>query len=199
MAEGPPGSGTKETGRRRKTASRSELELWQSAMRDVRPLRRRAPRKVATAAAEPPVAAAPEASPPGLSRERAPNLAVPKIGGHAAPDLDKSTAAKLKRGRQTIERRIDLHGMTQDEAHRALIGFIGRAAEDGMRCVLVITGKGLRKLADEGQPGDLGVLRHAVPRWLNEPPTRARILAYGPAQPRHGGGGALYVLLRRRR
>jgi DNA-nicking Smr family endonuclease len=123
---------------------------------------------------------------------------LPKIGGHGAPGLDKRTAEKLKRGRYTIERRLDLHGMTQDEAHRALNGFVARAEEDGVRCVLVITGKGVRRLA-AGEAEEFGVLRSAVPRWLNEAPNRARILAFGAAQPRDGGSGALYVLLRRRR
>jgi len=170
-------------------------------MRDVRPLRARRSSKAAVPAAPAPAASAsapvPSPATPAPSRphiEAPAPLDLPKIGGHRAPGLDKSSAEKLKRGRYAIEARIDLHGMTQDEAHRALNGFIARASHDELRCVLVITGKGLRKL-DEG--GDLGVLRHAVPRWLNEPPTRARILAFGPAQPRHGGGGALYVLLRR--
>jgi DNA-nicking Smr family endonuclease len=99
-----------------------------------------------------------------------------------------------------IEARIDLHGMTQTEAHRALDSFLARAHCDGRRCVLVITGKGLRKPAeDEGYGGETGILRSAVPRWLNEAPNRARILAFAWAQPNHGGGGALYVLLRRHR
>jgi len=89
-----------------------------------------------------------------------------------------------------IEARLDLHGMTQDEAHRALARFIARAQDDDRRAVLVITGK--------GGPGREGVLRRAVPRWLAEPPCRARVLAVETAQPRDGGAGALYVLLRRR-
>jgi DNA-nicking Smr family endonuclease len=103
----------------------------------------------------------------------------------------------LKRGRYAIEGRIDLHGMTQDRAHAALLGFVERSARQGLRCVLVITGKGLRRLDDEGSGGEIGILRNAAPRWLNEAPNRARILAFTAAQPRHGGGGALYVLLRR--
>ncbi|MBV8651117.1 MAG: Smr/MutS family protein, partial [Alphaproteobacteria bacterium] len=86
---------------------------------------------------------------------------------------------------------------------RALTDFVARATQDGLRCILVITGKGLRKLAGEDagrvRSEDLGILRNAVPRWLNEPPTRARILAFGAAQQRDGGSGALYVLLRRGR
>jgi DNA-nicking Smr family endonuclease len=70
----------------------------------------------------------------------------------------------------------------------------------GKRCVLVITGKGRAEREEE----ELGAMRRAtlrekVPLWLNEPPQRARILAFAPAQPKHGGQGALYVLLKRRR
>ena len=81
--------------------------------------------------------------------------------------------------------------MTQDEAHRALARFVARAYDDGRRAMLVITGKGSR----EGE----GVLRRAVPRWLAEPSCRGVVLAIEEAQGRHGGAGALYVLLRRKR
>jgi DNA-nicking Smr family endonuclease len=62
----------------------------------------------------------------------------------------------------------------------------------GRRCVLVITGKGIWR-------SEAGILREMVPRWLNEAPNRARVLAIAHAQPRHGGQGALYVLLKRKR
>jgi DNA-nicking Smr family endonuclease len=176
-------------------------------MRDVRPLRGR-PRSPTAGKTAPPEAAEPEIPPPSPARRHtAPAATVPieppAIGGHHPPGLDRSSAERLKRGRYKIEARIDLHGMTQDKAHRALADFIARAAHDERRCVLIITGKGLRKLGGDGggriHADDLGVLRNAVPRWLNETPTRAHILAFGAAQPRDGGGGALYVLLRRRR
>ncbi len=90
-----------------------------------------------------------------------------------------------------IDGRLDLHGMTQDAAHRALVSFLGEAQGAAKRCVIVITGKGL------GADGSVGVLREAVPRWLNEPELRGRILTFSHAQPKDGGTGALYVLLRR--
>jgi DNA-nicking Smr family endonuclease len=82
--------------------------------------------------------------------------------------------------------------MTQAEAHRALAAFIAASHDAGRRCVLVITGRGL------GSSGP-GILKKSVPRWLEEPELRRRILAVAPAQPRHGGPGAAYVLLRRPR
>ena len=100
--------------------------------------------------------------------------------------IDRANAERLKRGRHPIEGRLDLHGMIQDEAHRALASFVRSARADGKRCVLVITGRS-------------GVLRAAVPRWLDEPEFRPHLLAIATAQPRDGGAGALYVMLRRAR
>jgi DNA-nicking Smr family endonuclease len=90
-----------------------------------------------------------------------------------------------------VEGRLDLHGMTQAEAHPALTDFLAGAQDAGKRCVLVITGKGLRP------DGRAGVLRDAVPGWLNSPPNRRRILSFTPATPADGGTGALYILLKR--
>lgn len=83
--------------------------------------------------------------------------------------------------------------MTEAEAHRALTRFLAAAQMAGRRSVLVITGKGFRGA------GGVGVLKANVPRWLNEEPTRARVLAFTHASRADGGEGALYVLLRRLR
>jgi len=107
-----------------------------------------------------------------------------------APALDGRRAARFRKGALEIEGRIDLHGLTLDLAHRALIGFLGQARDRGQRVVLVITGKG---------GPEVGALKRLVPMWLATPPLAAVIAAVAPAQPHHGGGGALYVYLRRRR
>ncbi|MGH6945112.1 MAG: Smr/MutS family protein, partial [Geminicoccaceae bacterium] len=104
--------------------------------------------------------------------------------------LDRRTWLRLKRGQVVLERTLDLHGHTQAEAHRLLARFLAEVQAAERRCVLVVTGKGL----ESG-----GTLRHMVPRWLNEAENRERVVAYCPTQPRHGGSGALYVLVRRRR
>ncbi|MBY0430226.1 MAG: Smr/MutS family protein, partial [Rhodospirillales bacterium] len=109
-----------------------------------------------------------------------------------APGVDKRTGEKLRKGRMDIDGRVDLHGMSQEIAHGALIHLVGRGFDRGLRCLLVITGKGDRT-------GGEGVLRRAVPRWLNEPGLREKVLSFSYAQPRDGGEGALYVLLKRRR
>lgn len=123
-----------------------------------------------------------------VARRQDPPLEVGKAAG-----VDKRTAQRLRRGQISIEGRLDLHGLTQAEAHRALNGFLADAQAAGKRCVIVITGKG------RSDTGEGGVLRRAVPHWLDQPPNRGRIIAVREAQPRHGGGGALYVLLRKAR
>jgi DNA-nicking Smr family endonuclease len=106
--------------------------------------------------------------------------------------IDRANAERLKRGLHKIEARLDLHGMTQAQAHRALALFVLASRDAGRRCVLVITGRGLG-------PSGSGVLKSSVPRWLEEPELRQHVLALSPAQPHHGGAGATYLLLRRRR
>ena len=166
-----------------------DLGLWRHATRDVAPLRGAAARTDDHEPAETPVTPARTPPvPPPPSRRAPPRDLQP---GTVA-DLDRATAERLRRGALTIDARLDLHGLNQAEAHTALERFLTASAARGRRCVLVITGKGLRD-------GQRGVLREAVPRWLNEAPNRARLLAVMPAQPKHGGAGALYVLLKRKR
>jgi DNA-nicking Smr family endonuclease len=107
-------------------------------------------------------------------------------------NMDGRTATRLKRGRLEIDGRIDLHGMTQDAAHGALRAFIRRGHGAGWRCLLVITGKGQRA------EGGIGILRRAVPLWLNGGDLRPMILGFSPARPQHGGDGALYIMLKRK-
>lgn len=113
--------------------------------------------------------------------------------------MDRKTHTRMKRGKLSPEARIDLHGMTMDRAHPALTGFIMRAASDGKRLVLVITGKGKDRDEDGPIPVRRGVLRHNVPHWLSVPPLSQLVLQITPAHISHGGGGAYYVYLRRLR
>ena len=103
----------------------------------------------------------------------------------------------LARGRVAPQARIDLHGMTLERAHPALAGFVRRAHAEGLRLVLVITGKG--RPDDGADPLDRprGVLRRQVPIWLSDPPLAALVQRVAPAHRRHGGEGACYVHLRR--
>lgn len=142
----------------------------------------------------------------GLSPRPAEPPPPPSRGKAAAqlPGVDRRQARRIATGAIEIEARLDLHGMTQLEAHSRLIGFLRGAAARGMRTVLVITGKGGgRRQPPPGaawwETDEVGILRRAVPRWLAEPPLRAVVIGCEPASPRHGGEGALYVLLRRRK
>jgi DNA-nicking Smr family endonuclease len=113
--------------------------------------------------------------------------------------MDAKQYGKMKRGKLVPEGRIDLHGMTMDKAHPALIGFVQRAHAQGKRLVLVITGKG--KHRDEGGPIPVryGVLKHNVPQWLKMAPLNHIVMQVQEAHISHGGSGAYYVYLRRSR
>ena len=170
--------------------SREDRALWRRTMRDVTP---RAPERPARAREETELEKAEPARPhrpmPAPLKRTA---TLPPLAPGDSPGVDRRTAEKFRRGQLAVEARLDLHGMTQEEAHRALAGFIRASHDDGLRAVLVITGKG-------GFGNARGVLREAVPRWLNESDLRPRVLSCAWAQPKHGGAGALYVLLRRQR
>ncbi len=118
--------------------------------------------------------------------------------------MDRRQFMRMNRGKLTPEARIDLHGMTLAQAQGALGGFVADAWARGLRLVLVITGKGLTDgrngAADDGPiPRRPGALRHAVPAWLRQAPLSGMVLDIRPAHRRHGGDGALYVYLRKRR
>jgi len=184
------------SGKKRPEAGADDA-LWERAMREVEPLRRRRPKKPAEPSRPPeqrPTAnkkAADKAPRRVTARQDTPERL--QSAGRTVPGLDQRSADRLRRGRLPIEARLDLHGMRQAPAHRLLSAFIESQAAAGRRCVLVITGKGTRS------PDGAGVLRATVPKWLAEPALAPMVLAIRPAQPRDGGTGAYYVLLRRRR
>jgi len=102
-------------------------------------------------------------------------------------------AKRFRQGKLPIEARLDLHGMTQKHAHTALLQFVHHAYHQQYRCILVITGKGQRSY-EKG-----GVLRQALPKWLKDTGLKRMILSFETAQPKDGGSGAYYILLRRHR
>jgi DNA-nicking Smr family endonuclease len=112
----------------------------------------------------------------------------PKPQG-APQDIEPNRRHRIMRD-FPLEARIDLHGMTQDQAEAALARFLRRAHDDGYRVALVITGRGV-----QGQ----GVLRRRVPEWLGKPELRPIVAGFSEAHQKHGGEGALYVALKRRR
>src|SRR5439155_27262320 len=99
---------------------------------------------------------------------------------------------RVARAKEAIDGRLDLHGLTQSEAHAALLRFLRAASSRGARLVLVITGKGAR-----AGDGERGVLKRQVPQWLGLPEFRALVVGFEEAHIAHGGEGALYVRVRR--
>ncbi|MGY8709926.1 Smr/MutS family protein [Bradyrhizobium sp. 18BD] len=177
---------------RRRALSEEERELWELVAKQVKPLKKlRATKTQAAPRAEPsPAEPRPASSSRPIAAAPAPRVAKPAMPPLAP--LGKRERTKLSRGRSEIEARLDLHGMTQMRAHRALTGFLHRAHHDGMTFVLVITGKGR-------SGGESGVLRRQVPEWLSLPEFRAFVVGFEEAAIGHGGEGALYVRIRRAR
>jgi DNA-nicking Smr family endonuclease len=178
--------------RRKRHLSEEEHRLWESVAKQVKPLRK-SPRVVRPHAAE---AEAPGVAPAVPARPPSPVKIVAPPKPHAPPlaPIGRRERTRLSRGKEEIDARIDLHGMTQSRAHRALFGFLQRAHHEGFTFVLVITGKG--KLGSESERG---VLRRQVPQWLALPEFRTLVVGYEEAHIGHGGEGALYVRVRRAR
>lgn len=172
-----------------------ELDLWHHVAQTVRPLKskRRAaqPKEEPTSAPAAKVKAAkpaaPAAPPPKLQAKPAKPHELTHGLSHG---VDRRQAERFRKGKLPIEGKIDLHGRTQQDAHDDLLAFLKRAHAAGRRTVLVVTGKGMTT-------SRTGILRQAVPRWLNEPSFRPLVLAFDYAEPQHGGEGALYVLIKR--
>jgi DNA-nicking Smr family endonuclease len=145
----------------------------------------------------------------GLPHVMAQPRAQVAVPARSAPDLtgfDRRTEQKMVRGQVEIDDRIDLHGHGVELARVALLNFVSSRRASGARLVLVITGKGGSPLAAghalHGRhsfhaPERAGRLRREVPEWLHEPQFRDHVIGFQQAHPRHGGGGALYVKLRR--
>lgn len=181
--------------RRPRLLSAEERALWDGVARSARPLR--PPRKVRAPEPAPDDPAAPPAPPAAAPVMRAPAGAKTgsKTGINAPPlaALARRERARIVRGRVVIEARIDLHGLTLRRAHAVLLRFLARAQSEGLTLVLVITGKG-------GRDGNgAGALRREVPEWLALAEFRGLVIGFEEAHAAHGGGGALYVRVRRPR
>lgn len=197
--------------RRSRSLTDEERKLWRAAMKDATPLKRG--RKAEQAEDAPTQPASTQAAPasPTSAASAAIFVPPPKPGPPTVPPplgpLERRTSQKLARGQIEIEAMIDLHGFSQERAHGALLEFIARSRGRGLRCVLVITGKGASPYARHTLHGSTfyevperqGVLRSAVPRWLGEAEFRLHVSGFQPAHPKHGGGGAFYLWLRKKR
>ncbi|WP_339029281.1 Smr/MutS family protein [Bradyrhizobium symbiodeficiens] len=180
---------------RRRALSEEERALWEGVAKQVKPLRKHRAAKAHAAPRAEPSPATPVTRPASSPRQVAAAPAPPRAAKPVVPPLaplGKRERTKLSRGRSQIEARLDLHGMTQTRAHRALTGFLHGAHHDGLTFVLVITGKGR-------SGGESGVLRRQVPEWLSLPEFRSFVVGFETAHIGHGGEGALYVRIRRAR
>jgi DNA-nicking Smr family endonuclease len=185
-----------------------ERALWDEVMRDVRRLRGAKAAKAKPEKKRPGrmVRETPALPAPVRSPAVAASAAKPKKAAVPAFGVDGATAERLKRGKVEPDATLDLHGLTQAQAHGRLVSFVRRAHEHAYRCILVVTGKGAPRPAREEAAGfampersNAGVLRLMVPRWLEEDALRALVVGVQGAHQRHGGAGAIYVYLRRKR
>jgi DNA-nicking Smr family endonuclease len=182
-----------------------EVALWQRVTATVKPLPGRAPRAQNKAVSAPPVPAAPETPVPRAQRGRVPPLRVPAATPLTqqkplADTLDGGWDRRLRRGVTDPDWTVDLHGHTLDSAQRLLDRILDQSIAEGVRVLLVITGKP-PKQGDrdwDGRPRR-GLIRASIGQWLESSRHASRIAAVRNAHPRHGGAGALYVILRRAR
>jgi DNA-nicking Smr family endonuclease len=181
----------------RRRLSDEERALWKGITRSVKPLRTLLPDQQEES---------PQTSAAGAKRNIAPSSPPALRGGDREKGIDAKPPApplaplgrrlkkRVARGTHAIDVRIDLHGMTQSEAHYALLGFLRTAQARGASIALVITGKG-----GVDAHGERGVLRRQVPLWLRLPEFRGFVVGFESAGRGHGGEGALYVRLRKAR
>lgn len=208
-------------GRRRRGLTAEDRAIWERVARTARPLRVAPGVKPPKPAADALVPPQRETQAPTESRDPAPTdpprvtkpsgrpQTAARLGfsdhrpgpvGRPEPGLDRRTADRLRRGDRAPDARIDLHGLTAERAHARLDAFIAQAIRARHRCVLVITGKGGRRAHDEDasyMAPQGGVLREAVPKWLRSGPFARQIVGIYEAHQRHGGGGAVYVYLKK--
>ncbi|TMJ02996.1 MAG: DNA mismatch repair protein MutS [Alphaproteobacteria bacterium] len=177
--------------------SDDERALWDTVTRAVAPLRRRKAAKAKETVEGEEVVVPSPAKPGRRAEAAAPMKPAQRPGPPPLAPLGRRMRQKLGRGTEPIDARIDLHGMTQADAHAALAQFLRRAQHSGARVVLVITGKGARPGADGYS--ERGVLRRQVPLWLESAELRSFVVGFESAGAGHGREGALYVRVRRGR
>lgn len=187
--------------KRSRRLTEADIEIWLKVVRTVRPR----PGASAPEAAPLPAPPAPVTPPPPKFVPAA--IRVPTADSYSPPisspaglplaPFERRYKKKVAGGRVGIDDALDLHGLTQAQAHGALINFLMRAQAEGGRLVLVVTGKG-GPGRNRSEGAEIGVLRRVVPHWLRDACLRDIVLGFEEAAPAHGGAGALYIRLRRR-
>ncbi|HEY3777353.1 MAG TPA: Smr/MutS family protein [Rhizomicrobium sp.] len=174
-----------------------ERELFETALADAVPLKAQPRRPRKSAAPKSRAAKPPPQTPPETPRPA-------QIPTRRTAGIDGNTADRLRRGLLEPQARLDLHGLSEHAAHAALVTFVRGAKLRRLRLVLIVTGKGASRKNEREEPFDLGldmrmrgILRSMTPRWLAEPGLAEFVADVREAHRRHGGGGALYVYLRK--
>ena len=174
--------------KRRRVLSAEERVLWTAITKSIAPLRDSDTSEDAETAEH----VVPQIDIPSAKKARSAEPAGNRLPAPLAA-LGRRMRTRVARGKEAIDGRLDLHGLTQSEAHPALLRFLRAATARDARLVLVITGKGGR-----GE-GERGILKRQVPQWLGLPEFRALIVGFEQAHVAHGGEGALYIRVRRTR
>ena len=187
--------------RRPRHLDSEDRELWRRVTDTVKPLK---PMRVSDQAKISAPEPQPELSPATKKAKPVVPPAQPAVQKQTPPPapslapLDKRLTRRIGKGSRSVDAKIDLHGLTQREAHARLLSFLHVARDRGYRVVLVVTGKGkVEGHGDWWEEGTRGVLRRSVPEWLSTPPFRSMVVGYERAHLKKGGDGALYVQLRR--
>jgi DNA-nicking Smr family endonuclease len=188
---------------KRKFPQLPDFDLWTEVTHGIKPLGRHALKRSTPAL--------PAVTSAKLVRAPAPTVIHAKRPVKSSPpplsSFDRRTEQRLQRGQVEIDARIDLHGSGVEIARVRLLEFLSRSRASGARLVLVITGKGASPFSSHTlhgrdhyhAPEREGKLRQRVPAWLAEPEFRHHVVGFQPAHPKHGGGGAIYIRLRRNR
>ena len=182
---------------KKRRLSPGEDALWQRTTRDVQPLVDRetgeSQRALMGEVERPVFSVRPNRDNRGIMDSAARRALTPMVGGKKSSVVgagDPAQDKRVSRRRMAIDRRIDLHGMTQIAAEVALTAFLAAARKDGCRCVLVITGK--------GGISRRGVLHSRFSEWVNSEMIKPIVARAAPAHQKDGGAGAWYVFLKRK-
>lgn len=171
--------------------------LWDEIAKSIRPL----PGRRTKIGREPEALSIEDQTAKGAEKKKRPVVAAPPIKHRDPPapplaPIDRKLRIKLSRGSAEIDAKLDLHGHTQAQAKSRLLRFLETAQTREHALVLVITGKGKRS---DDNWSEEGVLKRQVPLWLSLPEFRLLVIGFEQAGIRHGGAGALYIRVRRRR
>ena len=141
----------------------------------------------------------PSVKPSPKKTTKRPEVIVSAPRALTSPTMDRRNFNRLQKGQMPIDARLDLHGMTVEQAKLRLKSFLLNAHGRGDRVILVITGKGLRSGFDEFNRPNRGVIREGLPQWVKDKALAPMIVQITPAHRQHGGDGAFYLYLRRKR